>query len=260
LLCWAAPVFVFFELAPTKLAHYAMPAYPAIALLCGAGLLAVHGRRWRSVHPAGVTLFAVAGGIIVAFMALAATFMPGDAATDLRRAISAALVGVGIVAAAVTGLIMLRRPAARAAVLVGCALALSFSLRERILPEARELNVSGEVVAALTRARLQPTDTRPLWVVGYSEPSFIFLTRTSVRLATPANAGAQAQLGEGMVIEGEVLEETAAQLALRQLMFLPSEAPVRGLALGRGEFVELSVGEVAALTSDAPGAAPPRNP
>lgn len=255
LLCWALPILIVFELMPAKLPHFALPAYPAIALLCGAGLTAMTGRRWRTTHPAGVALFAVAGGVIVALMSVAATFMPGDFAADTRRAISTALIGVGVVAASFTALIMLRRPAARCAVLVACALALSFSFRERILPEARALNVSSEIVAALTRARLTPRDDRPLWVVGYNEPSLIFITRTDIRLAGPIRAGGEAQPGDAIVIEGRAMQDMATQLATRGLQFTPAEEPVRGLTLANLDRVALFVGELRPLSAE-PGAVP----
>lgn len=245
LIAWAAPTIVFFELAPTKLPHYVLPAYPAIALLCGAGLTAMLGRQWRTAHPAGVVLFAVAGLVTVVLTATLATTMPGDFAADLRRAISTALVGVGAVAAAFTALMMLRRPAAKAAVLVACALVLSFSLRDRIWPEARELNVSSETLTALTRARLTPTDERRLWVVGYDEPSLVFMTRTSIRTVSVREAGERARVGDAVVVEARVLPDLDAALAERDLVFMPAEPPVRGLSLGRGERVALFVGTVA---------------
>lgn len=253
LIAWAVPTLLFFELAPTKLPHYVLPAYPAIALLCGAGLSAMLGRQWRTTHPAGVVLFAVAGIVIVALTATAATFMPGDFAADLRRAISAALVGLGTVAVAFTALMMLKRPAAKAAVLITCALVLSFSLRERILPEARALNVSSEAVAALTRARLMPTDQRPLWVVDYSEPSLAFMTRTSIRLVGAREAAERADVGDALIVESRALPEVEAQLAARGLAFAQAEEPVRGLSLGRGERVALLVGEVTELSEGAGG-------
>jgi len=37
LLAWLGPAWIFFELVPTKLPHYALPLYPALALLAGAG-------------------------------------------------------------------------------------------------------------------------------------------------------------------------------------------------------------------------------
>ena len=258
LIAWALPIILFFELAPTKLLHYALPAYPAVALLCGAGLAALLGRPWRTAHPVGVALFAVAGAVIVAIMAFGATLMFGDFDADLRRAVSTALIGGLIVGAAVTGLILLRRPAARVAVLACCALVLSFMLRERILPEARALNVSTQALDALTRARLTPRDNRTLWVVGYRETSLIFLTRTDIRMVSAREAGARAAPGDALIIEGRALQEVAAELAVRDYAFNASEPPVRGYALGRGERVALFIGRIgpAAVAADAP----PQNP
>lgn len=257
LIAWAGASFVFFELMSFKLPHYVLPTYPAIALLCGAGLTAMVGRDWRTTHPAGLVLFGVSGAVIVALTAASATFMPGDAATDIRRAVSAGLIGFGVVGLALAALLMLRRPAARAAVLIACALVLSFSWRERLLPEARELHVSSEAAAALTRARLTPRADRPLWVVGYNEASLIFLTRSDIRLADAARAGAEAEEGAAMVVEGRVLQAVNDALGARGLMFAPAEPAVRGLALGRGERVALFVGRV--VSADAAGA-PPQNP
>lgn len=257
LTAWALASFVFFELMPFKLPHYVLPTYPAIALLCGAGLTAMVGRDWRTAHPAGLVLFGVAGAVIVALTAASATFMPGDAATDIRRAVSTALIGFGVVGLALAALLMLRRPAARAGVLVACALVLSFSWRERLLPEARELHVSSEVAAALTRARLTPRADRLLWVVGYNEASLIFITRTDIRLAGAARAGAEAEAGAAMVVEGRALQEVNDALGARALTFAPAEPAVRGLALGRGERVALFVGRV--VSADAADA-PPQNP
>ena len=39
-LCWIAPTWIVFELVATKLPHYVLPTYPAIACLAAAGLLA----------------------------------------------------------------------------------------------------------------------------------------------------------------------------------------------------------------------------
>jgi 4-amino-4-deoxy-L-arabinose transferase-like glycosyltransferase len=258
LIAWAAPTFLLFELAPTKLPHLVLPVYPAIALMCGAGLAAMYGRRWRSAHPAGLVLFAVAGLMIVALTAAGATFMPGDLGTDLRRAVSAALVGVGVVGVALAALLMLRQSAARACVLTACALLLSFSLRDRLLPEVRELHVSNDTLAALTRARLTPRDNRPLWVVGYDEASLVFLTRTSIRLADAQLAGATAQSGDAVVVEARALQELRTALRQRGLDFAAREAPVNGLVMARGARVQLFVGAVEA--SDAPADAPPQNP
>lgn len=254
LIAWAGSIFLFFELLPAKLVHYTLPAYPAIALMCAAGLFAMRGRRWRTTHPAGIVMFGVVGALIVALMAVVSTFMPGYLAdAGLRRAIATALLGGGVLAAAIAGLILLRRPTARAAVLVVCALAFSFSLRERLMPEARAMFVSNEAVAVITRHRLMPNEDEAFWVVGYEQPSIIFVTRTWIRLVEVEDVSeTPIAAGDAMMIEGRVYEQVRATLAGMGLSFEPVDEPARGMAIGRGEYMTLYIGRVRA--NDANGA------
>ena len=256
MLAWAAPILGLCELWPTKSPHNVLLAFPAIALMCGAGLNAMRGRAWRSAHPAGLVLLGVVGLVITIFIAGTATFMPGDIDADIRRAVSAAVVSFLLVGGAIAALIYWRRASVRGAVLVICALALSYSLREHILPDARGLNVSAEVVDALARTRLSPNERRTLWVVGYDEGSLVFLTRRTTTLASAAQAGMGAKLGDALVVEGREIEATKAALLARDLSFEPEEEPVRGLALDNAKRVALYVGSV----TSAAAAAPPQNP
>ena len=45
LLCWLVPSWIVFEIAPTKLVHYTLPMYPALALMAGAA-----ADRWFSTN------------------------------------------------------------------------------------------------------------------------------------------------------------------------------------------------------------------
>lgn len=259
-LAWAVPTFLAFEIFPTKLIHYTLPVYPAIALICAVGLGAMRGKRWRTTHPAGLVLFGVIGALIVAITAYAATFIPGDGEADLRRAIATAGVGGAIVVAGMVGLSLLRRGTYRAAVLIACGLSLSFILRDRIMPDARHLFVTNEAVAVLTRERLMPEPSERFWVVGYTQPSFVFMTQTDIRLADIEEAAAGAEIGDTIVIEGRDLQNTVAALAARALRFEEAAQPARGIALGRGEQTTLHIGRVAALEANGDAAvAPPQN-
>jgi 4-amino-4-deoxy-L-arabinose transferase-like glycosyltransferase len=40
LVAWVVPAWIILELLPTKLPHYPLPLYPALALLCGAAVMA----------------------------------------------------------------------------------------------------------------------------------------------------------------------------------------------------------------------------
>jgi hypothetical protein len=197
--------------------------------------------------------------VLIALMAAVTTFVPGDMSADLRRSISAGLIGAVIVGGAFAALLLMRRPAARLAALVACAMALSFSLRERLVPDAHTLFVSNDVVAALARARLTPRDDRALWVVGYDEPSIVFLTRTSTHLSHPSDAAAGAHAGDGMVVEGRKLTDTQSALAANGLSFAQAEE-VRGFSLGDGKPVLLIVGRVTEAASGEAAASPPRSP
>jgi 4-amino-4-deoxy-L-arabinose transferase-like glycosyltransferase len=257
LIAWAAPIFVLAELWPAKSPQFVLPAFPAIALMCGAGLTAMRGRAWRSAHPAGLVLLGVVGAVIIAVIAGAATLLPGDLDADIRRAVSTGVIGVLILGGGVAGLMLWRRATARAGVLVACALLLSYSLREHILPDARAVNVSGEVVDALARMRLAPNERRTLWIVGYDEASLVFLTHRAATLAAAQAAAAAAKPGDAMVVEGRELAATQAGLTARGLGFQTQEDPERGLALDSGRRVALYVGSVnVAVAADAP----PQNP
>lgn len=71
---WAIGVFVPFSLAATKLPHYILPAYPALALAFAAALFAVRDR----VAP---VLLHVLAGALVAYAVLLGPFTPLDART-----------------------------------------------------------------------------------------------------------------------------------------------------------------------------------
>jgi 4-amino-4-deoxy-L-arabinose transferase-like glycosyltransferase len=74
LLAWLVPAWIVFELVPTKLPHYVLPLYPAIAILI-AGCLNFHrlsqarwlvrGTLWWFLVPAIIGLAAIAGLIVV---------------------------------------------------------------------------------------------------------------------------------------------------------------------------------------------------
>ncbi len=82
LLCWLGVYFVFWSICSTKLPHYVLPAYPALALLTACFL-----RAWLAdpacvgrghMRNAGWTLVVVGVGITVAVPIVTAILMPGE--------------------------------------------------------------------------------------------------------------------------------------------------------------------------------------
>jgi 4-amino-4-deoxy-L-arabinose transferase-like glycosyltransferase len=83
LACWIGVVFVFWSAVRTKLPHYVLPAYPALAMATGSFIDAwlaepSLGKRWWNTS-ATITLIAAGLGIMVAMPIITARFLPGEA-------------------------------------------------------------------------------------------------------------------------------------------------------------------------------------
>src|SRR6185312_1138352 len=75
LLAWTVPNWLMFELVPTKLPHYILPVYPALALLAAMWITQAFdpaSRSQRVLRIASVTLFAAAalGATVASAVAL----------------------------------------------------------------------------------------------------------------------------------------------------------------------------------------------
>ena len=80
IVAWAVLTYAFFELMPTLLSHYILPAYPAFGLLGGyAAMKLIGGARWPVSYWVSIALFAL-GAIIL----LAASF-PGVTSNFMRE-------------------------------------------------------------------------------------------------------------------------------------------------------------------------------
>jgi 4-amino-4-deoxy-L-arabinose transferase-like glycosyltransferase len=189
-LAWAVPAWVLFALVPTKLPHYVLPAYPALALLAGAALVQAWSRRpgrltlWAlRLHLAvwGLLGLGLAGALAVLPTLYSQHWAPLDLWWSLPVALAALAGTLVAVHAAWTGRM------ARAA---GACLALSLVclpwVGEVYGPRLDKLWVAREVAE-----RLPPPEARPpLAAAGYHEPSLVFLNGTDTRL-TNAEAVAE---------------------------------------------------------------------
>jgi 4-amino-4-deoxy-L-arabinose transferase-like glycosyltransferase len=243
LLAWAVPTFLVFELAPTKLPHYTLPTYPALALICGAGVVMALNERWRITHALGLAVFALAGAGMVAAWSVGAAFASSESAAT-ASALPAALAGALVLMGAVSVLGLARSLPVRLAAGVVCALVLSFGFRQIILPGAHGLFPSSEAAQAL---RANGLAARPLWVLGYRETSLVFLTRTDAHLTYAEDVAAHAAAGDAVVVSQDKLPALQELLRPRGLLFAQggNAGEVHGLNLGNGRKVTLYVGVLA---------------
>ena len=185
-LAWILPTWIVFELVVTKLVHYVMPTFPALALLAIAAAChqaasgPVPNRPWRLIATGLFCLITLALGV-----GLAATpHVLGE--HGQLWGILALVVAVAVAVAAV--LAVHRRWTAErtvGALLLG-AVAMFVIAYAGILPAATRLWVSTEVTATFERVRLCPDST--LAATGYTEPSLVFLAGTDTVLTDSGGA------------------------------------------------------------------------
>lgn len=230
LLAWIGPSWLVFELIPTKLPHYVLPLYPALALL-------IAGFAFERKEAAGRDMNIWAGiwaviGLVLAVASVAAPILygPGFSLWSIPAAL-AALLAVGL------GLRNLRTgQPAKALVQAGLAGALAIVLiLFTILPGLDQLAISRRAAEAV---RQQGTSL-PVAAAGYHEPSLVFLLGTRTRLVDGGSAAADYILNhKGALALVEEREEIAfrATLGMNDVLEL---AKIEGINYSRGKPVVL---------------------
>lgn len=191
-LAWILPTWLVFELVPTKLPHYVLPVYPALAILCAAAVREV-ALAPNALAARGWTAW-LRFGSLIAFLAITLLLALGLVAVPLY--LEGRLLWTGVAAALVLlalGAAVLRLRPQRGGEAGVLALALGAWLLyvvgwPGVVPNLQSLWLSPRVAAAVAEAQRCPEGV--LASTGYSEPSLIFLTRTDTRLGDPARAAA----------------------------------------------------------------------
>jgi len=178
-LAWLVPAWILFELIPTKLPHYVLPTFPALALLTAWAVsrgLPELRRRWVFVLQGIIGAGALAlAGVCIALPILAEE---GFLWQSLPAA-AVVLLGVG------GALLLAWRGAERRAFVWGAIWsALFFAWTAgALLPRMQNAFPSPMLVAQWRQ--LQPTGEPPLASSGFHEPSLVFLAGTGTKLLSP---------------------------------------------------------------------------
>ncbi|MEL6385913.1 MAG: glycosyltransferase family 39 protein [Pseudomonadota bacterium] len=201
LIAWAVPTWIFFELLLTKLSHYILPAYPALALLCGYGLWRLMGEtRSAGMRLGSGLLFALGGAALLAVSTpAAAQLVKQEAYGDFRFGDPAAVaeqwsaaVGFSMtywyVAAGLfiltLALFAARRIGPSIAAAIAMTLAIGWHVRTDFLPSQVWVQPTEQARAALEAVCAVPNRGEgceaPAMVqaVGYAEPSYVMTIGT----------------------------------------------------------------------------------
>jgi 4-amino-4-deoxy-L-arabinose transferase-like glycosyltransferase len=183
-LAWLLPAWLVFELVPTKLPHYVLPLYPALALLSARCII---GENRVARAPAGWVrvLMVVWLGVALALAgAVVALPLVVDGQFDWIGLVPALASAVGAAAALICAwhgqaLRSIGIAIAAAGVLFATALG-------TVMPRVEGLWLSRQALEMVTAFR--PSGNAPVIAAGYAEPSLVFLIGTDTRLAGGAAA------------------------------------------------------------------------
>lgn len=209
---WIVPFWLALEFVPTKLPHYVLPLYPALAVALAAWVAtgppapAPPWARWTGAAlvavPALVLVLLVVGLPLVISRSGLLEAVLGDLPGLLASRISwpAVLLGLlgGIAAlvaarASLAGQALAQSGASIAAALLLYPAALAFAL-----PALGTGFPSPELARLI--AQFRPCASGPAFSIGYHEPSLVFLTETGIRFADPERAGAALREDPGALV------------------------------------------------------------
>ena len=237
---WIIPTWIVFELSSTKLPHYVLPVYPAIALLTakifldGFPTMAATTKRW--LPTLAVSLWILIGMAFAIGMA-ALPYIVDHKINPVQ------IIGSGILLIAQgTGLLFFlqRRKLACVGMLVFGVVVFSGLAFSETLPNLQRLWVAREIVQEAKK--YAPCPQLSLVSAGYQEPSLAFLAGTTTKLV-PNGAYAAAEMQGNRcrvgVINAPLLREFLTSSSDSQLQPYPVGGTVEGVNTGHGSGTEL---------------------
>lgn len=236
LVCWLLPAWLIFELTPTKLPHYTLPTYGALALLAAAALTRPIGNVSRYAG-AGLGVFA---GVLLAAVTLLGLSEYG---TSTAQSWAAITVVMALAAAGIGGFLLVNRIAV-SAVLVSLMFGiLAHTAFAGTLRQLRPLSIAPQLVKVLRAAELDPRQGRtpgPVAITTFHEPSFVFLTGRDTELTNADGAARALSEGRPAIVEArdaEAFREASTRMGVTGR----SVGVVRGFNYADGDDTVLTV-------------------
>jgi len=192
LLCWSVPFFILFEIVPTKLPHYTLPIYPALALMAAAGVITLAKTDefpiLRKLNALIFTLISI--GLICALLF-------GESFYGQYPTWSFVVMGVALIVSLAAALRLWGGHGRSAFILISItALIVNIPTYQFTLPSLSELFVSRKVEAAVKKAGISVPLASNINLVStqFSEPSLVHALGTHIHLGQPEKRLEQAAL------------------------------------------------------------------
>ena len=185
---WIVPSWLVFEAVPTKLLHYTLPVFPAIAILTAAAAREHFLRRAEAPRRVLFTVATALGAIGFGALTIAVAVIPYLVDQRVDPVAVAMLPVVLVLYALAVRLFAQRRESAGFAAGVAAAAVLYVGTYGAVLPAIDGVWISRQ--AARTVAAVRPCADSVVASAGYSEPSLVFLLGTGTHLTHGADAAA----------------------------------------------------------------------
>lgn len=215
LLCWIIPHWVVFEAIATKLPHYVLPTYPAIAILI-AGMLAQGAPVWAG-WPRAVWARLALGvyGILWTAVGVALALAGPVLVWALEHTLSlpALILAAGTLPLVGLSVVFICRSELRKALLasVASAVLLYIGLFTVVVPRLHSIWLAPRLTALVTAHR--PCGQMEVSSVSFSEPSLVFLLGGKVHLEGAADAAHRMLANEACAVALVDVKDSEAFLA-----------------------------------------------
>lgn len=185
LAAWIVPFWIAFEVFVTKLPHYVLPTYPAIAILVALALMSLQKRR------ALVTVPLIIAAILGSGLAVAAWILPGLVGVALPwEVIGGTMIATALLALAIKDY-RSAAPWRTPITAVGAVVVLYATIYGGLFPKLTPIWLSQRLADTIQAAQIEAgCIDGGIGSVGYNEPSGVFLIGTDLALLGPEEAAA----------------------------------------------------------------------
>jgi 4-amino-4-deoxy-L-arabinose transferase-like glycosyltransferase len=241
LLAWLVPTWIVFELTPTKLPHYVMPLYPAIAIICALAIERLGDqmmRGWRRV----VLYWLPAFPIVLVIVALGGAVWLKELPGQLFFFALPIIVTLAYVMARWMAWIKLDALVFATPVL---AIAAYLAIYSGVMTGAtmNPFALSPRLAQALERAQAANpgcADIAPA-TISYREPSLVFLTRTDLGMLDAEQAAAFLNEAPCRAVLVESRVETRFREALGQGASVSVSERLQGININGGRKLDIGI-------------------
>ena len=188
LIAWIVPAWIILELLPTKLPHYPLPLYPALAMLCGAAVMAGVRESRTFLDNLPVRIGALLWVIVsMALTGALVVYLPSTYGSG--SGILLWIMALPIIGAAGASVFFLLRGEGENASISAIATGALFAAiaMAAVAPQLEQLMLSVRSAELISRSGAAPS---AVVAAGYHEPSLVFLVGTKMKLVPKGSEAA----------------------------------------------------------------------